>query len=366
MNRYLTAYSGVVPAQAGTQYPRIGCCNSAASIAHPVFTGSPLARGRRRRNYTALQFLGALLLLCLSLTPAHADTIRVIIPFAPGGALDPIARIMVNGWSRLRPTDSIIVENIGGAGGIVGMSTVAKAAPDGRTLLFSPSGNIVISPSLQPNLPYDAASAFEPLVLVGSVKSAMIVRASLDARSLAELVALGKRGEKLTFGSPGPGTSPHISGELLNYAAGIAMTHVPFRGLGPALNNLIGGHIDAITTSVIGVLPYVEARTARALAVFDTERSDRLQDVPTTVELGFPELVMPQWYGLLGPAAMPMEIRRTIENEILSVLRTPEVMTQLAASGVAGPKGASEFRMLLDAELRKWPPLIAKLGIRAE
>jgi len=138
----------------------------------------------------------------LSLASARADTIRVIIPFAPGGALDPIARIMVNGWSRLRPADNMIVENIGGAGGIVGMNTVAKAAPDGRTLLFSPSGNIVISPSLQPSLPFDTATAFEPLVLVGSVKSAMIVRASLDARSLAELIALGKRGEKLTLARP--------------------------------------------------------------------------------------------------------------------------------------------------------------------
>jgi putative tricarboxylic transport membrane protein len=304
--------------------------------------------------------------LSLCLAPAHADTIRIIIPYAPGGALDPIARIVVNSWSRLRPADSIIVENIGGAGGIVGMNMVAKAQPDGRTLLFSPSGNIVISPSLQPNLPYDTPSAFEPLVLVGSVKSALIVRASLNARSLAELIALGKRGEQLTFGSPGPGTSPHISGELLNHAAGIAMTHVPFRGLGPALNNLIGGHIDAITTSVIAVLPYVEAKTAYPLATFDTERSDRLPDVPTTAELGYPDLVMPQWYGLLGPVGMPVETKRTIEREVLSVLRAPEVMAQLAASGVAGPKGAAELKLLLDAEFKKWPPLIAKLGIKAE
>jgi tripartite-type tricarboxylate transporter receptor subunit TctC len=312
------------------------------------------------------RFISTLVILCAVALPARADTIRIIIPYAPGGALDPIARIIVNSWSKLRPADSIIVENIGGAGGIVGMNTVAKAAPDGRTLLFSPSGNIVISPSLQPNLPYDTPSAFEPLVLVGSVKSALIVRASLNARSLAELFALGKRGDKLTFGSPGHGTSPHISGELLNHAAGIAMMHVPFRGLGPALNNLIGGHIDAITTSVIAVLPYVEAKTAYALATFDVERSDRLPDVPTTVELGYPDLVMPQWYGLLGPAGMPVETKRAIEREVLSVLRTPEVMTQLAASGVAGSKGAAELKLLLDAELKKWPPLISKLGIKAE
>jgi tripartite-type tricarboxylate transporter receptor subunit TctC len=304
--------------------------------------------------------------LCVAVPAARADTIRVVIPYAPGGALDPIARIIVNSWSRLRPADNIIVENVGGAGGIVGMNTVAKAAPDGRTLLFSPSGNIVISPSLQSNLPYDTPSVFEPLVLVGSVKSALIVRASLNARSLVELIALGKRGDKLTFGSPGPGTSPHISGELLNHAAGIAMTHVPFRGLGPALNNLIGGHIDAITTSVIAVLPYVEAKSAYALATFDVERSDRLRNVPTTVELGYPDLVMPQWYGLLGPAGMPVETKRAIEREVLSVLRAPEVVTQLAASGVAGPKGAVELKLLLDAELKKWPSLIAKLGIKAE
>jgi tripartite-type tricarboxylate transporter receptor subunit TctC len=301
---------------------------------------------------------------CLAATPTRADTIRVVIPYAPGGALDPIARIIVNGWSRLRPADTIIVENIGGAGGIVGMGTVAKAPPDGHTLLFSPSGNIVISPSLHTSLPYHVPTAFEPLVLVGSVKSALIVRASLNVHSLAELIALAKRGEKLTFGSPGPGTSPHISGELLNHAAGISMTHVPYRGLGPALNNLIGGHIDAITTSVIAVLPYVEAKTARALATFDTERSDRLPDVPTTVELGFPDLVMPQWYGLLAPAGLPAEVSRTIESQVLSVLRSEEVRTQLAASGVAGPKGAADFKALLDVEFKKWPPLIAKLGIK--
>jgi tripartite-type tricarboxylate transporter receptor subunit TctC len=310
--------------------------------------------------------LGVLLALCLVAAPARAETIRVVIPYAPGGALDPIARILVNGWSKLRPADSIIVENIGGAGGIVGMSTVARAAPDGRTLLFSPSGNIVISPSLQPNLPYDTPSAFEPLVKVGSVKSALIVRASLEVASLPELIALAKSGAGLTFGSPGPGTSPHISGEMLNHAAGIAMTHVPFRGLGPALNNLIGGHIDVITTSVIAVLPYVEAKTARALATFDAERSDRIPDVPTTAELGFPDLVMLQWYGLLGPAGFAPETRRTIETQVLTVLRSPEVAAQLAASGVAGPQGAAEFRRLLDAEFKKWPALIPKLGIKPE
>jgi tripartite-type tricarboxylate transporter receptor subunit TctC len=352
----------VVPAQAGTHTPYPGDVARWWKQRKRGGYGSPLARGRQRR---CPLLLGALLVGLFTTQPARAETIRIVIPFAPGGALDPIARILANGWNKLRPSDSIIVENIGGAGGVVGMSGVAKAPPDGRTLLFSPSGNIVISPSLQPNLPYDTPRAFELLVLAGSVKSALIARASLGVNTLPELIARAKT-TTLTFGSPGPGTSPHISGELLNHAASISITHVPFRGLGPALNNLIGGHIDVITTSVIGVLPYVEAKTARALATFDTERSDRIPDVPTTVELGFPDLVMPQWYGLFAPAGIAPDLKRVIETQVLAVLRSPDVVAQLAASGVAHPKGSAEFRLLLDAEFKKWPALIPKLGIKAE
>jgi tripartite-type tricarboxylate transporter receptor subunit TctC len=306
-----------------------------------------------------------LFVLCVAATPTAADTIRIIIPYAPGGALDPLARILANGLGKIRPSDAIVVENIGGAGGIVGMNTVAKAPADGRTFLFSPSGNIVISPWLQ-QTPYDVTKAFEPVALVGSVKSAMIVRASLGVTTLAELIALSKKGTKLTYGSPGIGTSPHISGAILNHAAGIAITHVPYRGLGPALNDIVGGHIDAITTSVIGVLPYVQGGTARPLATFDTERSDRLPDVPTTVELGFPDLVMPQWYGLLAPAGLPADVRKAFEAQVLAVLRSPEVVKQLATSGVADPKGTAELRAILNADFKKWPALLPKLGITAQ
>jgi tripartite-type tricarboxylate transporter receptor subunit TctC len=310
--------------------------------------------------------LGSILALGLFGASAAADTIRIVIPYAPGGALDPLARILANGLGKLRPADGIVVENIGGAAGMIGMNTVAKAAPDGRTLLFSPSGNIVISPWLQANLPYDPVRAFEPVVLVGSVKSALVVRASLDVHSLAELIALAKSGAELTFGSPGIGTSPHISGAMLNQMAGIDITHVPFRGLGPALNDLLGGHIDMLTTSVIGVLPYVEAKTARALAVLDATRSEQLPDVPTTAELGLPDLVMPQWYAVLAPAGLPGPIRDRLEAQALAVLRSPDVAAQLALSGVANPQGAGALAAVLDAEFKKWPLLLPKLGIRME
>ena len=307
-----------------------------------------------------------LLALCLAAPPATADTIRIVIPFAPGGALDPLARILANGLTRLRPNDVFVVENIGGAAGMLGLGAVAKAASDGRTLLFSPSGPMVISPLLQSNLPFDHTKAFEPIVQLGSVKSALIVRAGLNVNSLAELIAAAKTGAKITYGSTGIGTSPHISGAMLAHAAGIQMTHVPYRGLGPAMNDIVGGHIDAIATSVIGVLPYVQANKARALATLDTERSEQLPDVPTTVELGYRDLVMPQWYGLLAPAGLPADVRATLESQALSVLHSPDVVKQLAVTGVAGPKGSAEFRALLTVEFKKWPALLPKLGITAQ
>ncbi|MGH6770805.1 MAG: Bug family tripartite tricarboxylate transporter substrate binding protein [Xanthobacteraceae bacterium] len=305
---------------------------------------------------------GTLLGLCVA-TPAFADTIRIVIPFAAGGALDPQARILANGLAKLRPNDTFVVENIGGAAGMLGLGAVAKAAPDGRTLLFSPSGPMVISPLVQSNVPFDYRKAFEPVVLTGSVKSALIVRAGLAVHSLKELIAKAKSGAKLTYGSTGVGTSPHISGAMLNHAAGINITHVPYRGLGPAMNNLIGGHIDVITTSVIGVLPYVRAKQAVALATYDTEREDRLPDVPTSLELGFPDLVMPQWYGLLAPAGLPAGVRKALETQALAVLHAPETIKLLATSGVAGPKGTAEFKAILDRDYARWPVLLPKLGI---
>ena len=311
-----------------------------------------------------MRWLAPLILaLSMAATPAMADTIRIVIPFAPGGALDPQARILANGLGKLRPNDTFIVENIGGAAGMLGLGAVAKSAPDGRTLLFSPSGPMVISPLVQSSVPFDYTKAFEPIVLTGSVKSALIVRAGLKVMSLAELIAAAKGGAKITYGSTGVGTSPHISGAMLAHAAGIQMTHVPYRGLGPVFNDLVGGHIDSITTSVIGVLPYVTSKQARALATFDTERAEQLPDVPTTAELGYRDLVMPQWYGLLAPAGLAADVRKTLESQALTVLRSPEVVKQLALSGVANPKGTADFRALLNAEYKRWPAILPKIGI---
>ena len=304
-------------------------------------------------------------LLCVSATAAAADTIRIVIPYAPGGALDPLARILANGLGKVRPGDAIVVENIGGAGGIVGMSTVAKAPPDGRTFLFSPSGNIVISPWLQAT-PYDVTRAFEPIALVGSVKSAMIVRASLGVATLAELIALSKAGAKLTYGSPGIGTSPHISGAILNHAAGIAITHVPYRGLGPALNDIVGGHIDFLNGDITVLYPQVTSGALRALAVAGTERSALLPDVPTAQELGYKDVYMENWYGALVPAATPPDVVAKLEAAMMDAVKTPEVWAKISANGVYAPQDAKTFRAQIEKDIVYWGAEIKKLGITAE
>jgi tripartite-type tricarboxylate transporter receptor subunit TctC len=303
--------------------------------------------------------------LWVFVTPALADTIRMIVPFAAGGAVDQIARLLASDLAKVRG-DSVVVENIGGAGGMLAMSAVAKAVPDGRTILLSPSGNVVINPALQSKLPYDPVLAFEPVVLVGSTQTALIVRSSLNVHSLAELVALGRSGVELTYGSAGIGTNLHIAGEMLNNAGGLKATHIPYRGLSPAVNSLIGGHIDFMITSVIGVLPYVQTNTARALAVFDTERSPRLPGVPTTGEAGYPDLIMPQWYGILVPAGVPAAIRNELEAQFLKILQSREIIEQLSNSGVAGARSAAEFRILLDSEFKKWATLLPKLRIKKD
>ena len=294
-----------------------------------------------------------------------SKAVKFVVPFPAGGPADTIARILGDKLSALLG-QPVVIESRAGAGGLTGTASVAKSEPDGHTIGIAASSALAINVNLRDNMPFQPLKDFRLVTQIVSVPEILVVGEGVPAQSLAELIALAKGGAKLTFGSPGPGTSPHISGEMLNHAAGIGITHVPFRGLGPALNNLLGGHIDLITTSVIGVLPYVEAKTARALAVFDSERSGQLPDIPTTVELGFPELVMPQWYGLLAPAGLPPDVRGTLEQQVLTVLRSPEVTAQLAASGVAGPKGASELQTLLDAEFKRWPILIPKLGIKPE
>jgi tripartite-type tricarboxylate transporter receptor subunit TctC len=243
---------------------------------------------------------------------------------------------------------------------------VARAAPDGKTLLLGSLGSHVISAALRPQLSYDPRRSFDPLVLIGSVPSVLVVGPQLEAASLGELIALAKQGRKLSYGSAGPGTTMNIAGELLGAQAGITVAHIPYRGAGPAINDLLGGHVDIVIADFPVLLPLISNKSVRALALFGAERSALLPDVPTTAELGFPQMVMENWYGLFAPFGLAPDEHATLERAILAALRSPAVVERLQAGGLHGMLGSAAFKTRLASDIAYWGPALKQMGIKDE
>lgn len=316
----------------------------------------------------ARSWIYALAVLLMAVTnPAVAqlfsssDTMKIVVPFAAGGVVDQIARSIANEAGAALKA-SVIIENRAGAGGEVGASAVAKAPGDGRTILMGTFGTHILNPILR-SKSVEAAAAFAPIVRIGTVKNVLIVRGDLPARSFKELIEFAKAGGRLTYGSAGQGTTLHIAAEMINDAAGIKAAHVPYRGAEPALTDLVNGHIDFVVTSVIGVLPHIQDGRVRPLATFDAERAEQLPDLPTTVELGFQDLTLSNWFGLFVPASTPAESRRELEAVLVAVVRSAKIQGQLVNAGVTGVKGAEAFAMDINDEFKKWPPILRRLGI---
>jgi tripartite-type tricarboxylate transporter receptor subunit TctC len=301
----------------------------------------------------------------LSAGVAAADTTRIVVAFAAGGPADMLARLVAHDLEP-RLGSSVVVENRGGAGGALANEAVARALPDGRTLLLGSMGSQVISPALRPSASYDPAKSFEPLVLIGSVPALLVIRPQLPANTLAQLVAFAKQGNVLSYASAGPGTTMNIAGEMLNAAAGIKTTHVPYRGAGPAINDMLGGHVDLLIADLPVLLPQVADNAVRPLALFAAERSPLLPDVPTAKELGFPELLMENWYGLFVPAGVPAGVQAGLESAVLDVLAVRPVKERLAAGGIFGTMDRAGFKAWLQRDFADWVPQIKKLGIVGE
>src|SRR5215468_12230532 len=310
--------------------------------------------------------LAGLLLLAISTnaTPGIADTVKIVVPFAAGGPVDQLARVLA---AELGPVlgDNVIVENRGGAGGALGSEMVARAAPDGRTILLASLGSQVLSPILKPPTTYDPIKAFAPVILVGSVPSLLVTSPKLDVSTLNDLIARAKW-DKLVYGSAGPGTTMNIAVEMLNFAAGIKIAHVPYRGAAPAINDLLGGHVDALNADLPVLLPLVKAGSVKALALFATERSPLLPDLPTTAELGLPSVQMENWYGIFLPAGTPPPAEQKLEKALFAALENPAIQERLAANGMHGTLGSDAFKARLTKEFAYWPEVISKLGITAE
>ena len=296
--------------------------------------------------------------------PAVAETVKIVVPFAAGGPVDQLARILASELgAKLDAT--VIVENRGGAGGAIASEMVARATPDGNTMLLASLGSQVLSPLLKPPTTYDPIKAFEPVMLVGLVPSLLVISPKLDVSTLKDLIAKAKE-QKLVYGSAGPGTTMNIAVEMFNSAAGIKIAHVPYRGAAPAINDLLGGHVDTINADLPVLLPLVKAGSVKPLALFATERSPLLPDLPTTAELGLPSVTMENWYGVFLPAGTPPLAREKLEKALFAVVEIPSVKERFAANGMHGTLGSKAFEARLAKEFADWPDTIKKLGITAE
>jgi tripartite-type tricarboxylate transporter receptor subunit TctC len=297
-------------------------------------------------------------------TPAGAEQIRLVVPFAAGGPVDLIARTLA---AELAPrlNAEVIVENRGGAGGVIGTELVAKSPPDGKTLLLASLGSHVLSAALRSQLGYDPVKSFVPIAYVGAVPSLLVVAAQSSAGSFAALIAQA-RAANLSYGSAGPGTTMNIAGELMNATVGIKTTHVPYRGAGPALNDLLGGHLDLIVADTPVLLPLVNSHAVRPLALFAPQRSPLVPEVPTTAELGYPQIVMENWYGVFAPAGLPASLRANLEKALLDVIAAPVIKERFDAGGLSAPMDGAGFAARLAADVAYWGPAVKKLGINAE
>jgi tripartite-type tricarboxylate transporter receptor subunit TctC len=313
--------------------------------------------------YRLFAVLGAVAMA--SATPAAADSVRIVVPFAAGGPVDMVARLLAQ---ELQPrlNADVVVENRGGAGGALAGAEVVRSPADGKTLYLASHGAFVINAVLRPPTTYDPLKAFVPIALVGSAPSLFVVRTDHPARSLAELIALAKQGTRMSYASAGAGTTMHIAAEMLNAAAGTRITHVPYRGAAPAINDLLGGHIDTMNADLPVLLPIVEAGKARALVLCASERTPLLPDLPTSAELGYPDVIMENWYGLLAPAGIAPQLLAALEKAVLEIVQVPLVAKRLAAGGIRGEMDGQAFKARIERELDYWGPEIRRLGITAE
>jgi tripartite-type tricarboxylate transporter receptor subunit TctC len=295
---------------------------------------------------------------------AKADTIKVVVPFAAGGPVDMLARLLTADMQGRLKSD-MVVENRGGAGGMLATEAVARAPADGKTLLFASSGSHVISAALKGQISYHPLNSFTPIAFVGAVPMLVVVSADSPVKSLAELIAKAKA-EKLSYASAGPGSTMHIIGEVINAEAKIKTAHVPYRGVAPALNDLMGGHIQFLSADLPVLEPLVKSGKLRALALFATERSSLLPDLPTSGELGYPGMLMGNWYGMLAPAGIPADAQAALEKAMLETMKSPEVAARLAAGGVSGALDGKGFRARLERDIAYWGPQIKTLGISVE
>ena len=296
-----------------------------------------------------------------------ARPLRLIVPTAPGGGTDFTGRLVA---AKLSETmgQQVVVENRGGGGGSVGADNAAKATADGYTLLLGSIATHAVNPALYKKLPYDHLNDFAPVSLIGTVPNALVVHPSVPVKSMQEFITYAKANPgKINYGSSGVGSPPHLSMELLRSITGINLVHVPYKGAGPALADLLGGQVQAMCTSLAGLINFVKSGRVRALGVTTAKRNPQLPDVPTIVESGIPGYEVTIWYAVFAPVATPKAIVDKLNAEMVKALNSSEMKERMALQGMdPAPSTPAELTAFVKAESAKWAKVAKDSGATAE
>jgi len=293
--------------------------------------------------------------------------VRIIAAFPPGGAADLLARVVADKLSSALG-QSFVVENRPGAGGTIGADAVAKAAPDGYTLLLGVTASQTIAPAVYKSLPYDAARDFRPISLVATIPVVLVVHPSITANNARELVAIAKASSQpLQFASSGSGAIPHLAGELFQLSQGVKLQHVPYKGAPLAMSDLLAGRVQLMFDNLPTVLPHIRSGKMRALAVAGTRRAKVLPELPTLSEAGVPNVEVGSWFGVLAPAATPDAVAAILSREIAKAVAADDAKARMEAMGAEPAYLApDEFARLIRADTEKWAGLVKATGARAD
>ena len=310
-------------------------------------------------------------------TPVHAQTspaaaypakpIRLVVPFTPGGSTDILARAIGQELSRAWG-QSVVIDNVPGAGGSIGADKVAKSPADGYTLLMGHIGTLAVNPSLYPKLPYNPVTDFAPVAWVARVPNVLVIHPAVPAKTTQELVALAKaRPGQLNYGSGGNGSAANLATEYFKMQTGASLLHIPYRGTVPAMTDLMGGQIQVLFTGAPAVLGQIKTGQLRALAVSSPTRLDALPEVPTVAEAGYKGFEADQWYGVVAPAATPPDIVRKLNAQINLALASAELKTRLNSEGaIATPTTPEAFGQHIVREIARWKPVIGSGRVKAD
>ena len=299
--------------------------------------------------------------------PWPRQSVRFVVPFAPGGTSEIVARTVAHELTR-HLGQTVYVDNKGGGAGLPAMQEVAKATPDGHTIILGHVGSLAVNPYIFPNQPYDVNKDFMPVTLLAKVPNLFVIHPDVPAKNFQEFVAYAKKNPGLlNYGSAGNASAGHLAMEYLKLVAGMFITHIPYRGTGPQLTDLLAGRTQASSAGLPALLPHIKSGKLRAIAVGTPQRLPALPDVPTVAEMGFKDFETSQWYGILAPAGTPREVVKKLQEESLKALKSNSVTERFASDSAVGGGGPpEEFAAFIAQQQTIWSQIVKRAGIKPD